>query len=101
MRTINKMLAVAAIVVAATVGANAQNNSDKSTKLNANYKHQFPTSKGNKFSDSFKNDNMEDVSVRNYKKQPKYKKTENSAFKNNFTNVQKVNTVNSKHPYGL
>lgn len=100
MKTISKVLAVAAIVVAATVSVNAQTG-DKNTKLNANYKHQFPTSKGTTFKDSFKNDNVEDVSNRNYKKQSRYAKTEIPAYKSNFTNVEKVSTVNSKHPYGL
>jgi len=99
MKSVKNMFAIAVIVAAATIGANAQN--DNSTKLNGNYKHNYPTSKGNTFKASFKNDNMEDVSVRNYKKAAKYVKTDRSALKYNFDNIQKVSTVNSKHPYGL
>ena len=79
----------------------AQGQSNNGTMVpNGNYKHQIPSSKGNTFKDSFKNDHMIDLSAGNYK-QPKYKKRKETPFKDNFTNIQKTSTVSSKHPYGL
>jgi hypothetical protein len=100
MKTFSKVLTVAIIVMASTFAVNAQNSDDNNNmNVNANYKHQVPVGKG-KFNDSFKNDNMVDMSSHNYK-QPKYKKEKKTAFKDNFNNIQKASTVNSKHPYGL
>lgn len=99
MKKVTRVLFAAAIVVATTMSIQAQNPNNLDP--NANYKHQFPTSKGNKFKDSFTNIKQEDPSVRNYKMQPKYRKTENGSFAANFKNIQKTSTVNSKHPYGL
>lgn len=97
MKIINKVLAVAIVVVASSYSAQGQSNT---TAPNGNYKHQIPSSKGHKFKDSFRNDNVIDLSSDNYK-QPKYKKVKETPFKNNFSAVQKTSTVNSKHPYGL
>jgi hypothetical protein len=101
MKTFSEVLTIAIIVMASTFAASAQNSGDNNNmNVNANYKHQVPVSKGNKLKDSFKNDQMVDMSGHNYK-QPKYKKEKKTAFKDNFSNVQKASTVNSKHPYGL
>lgn len=100
MKTVSKMLAIVAIVATSTMGLQAQ-SSDNNMNVNANYKHQFPTSKGNKFKDSFKNDAAEDVSVHNYKQQAGNKKKRSSVVLSNFSTTSKTTTVNSKHPYGL
>ncbi len=98
MKKITQLLTVATLVVASSLTLMAQG---PNMGVNGNYKHQYPTSKGNKFKDSFKNESKEDVSVRNYKIQSRYKKTENNAFSNNFSAIKKQSTVDSKHPYGL
>ncbi|HSZ24260.1 MAG TPA: hypothetical protein VK766_01005 [Cytophagaceae bacterium] len=102
MKTFSKVLVGAMMVIASTFAAKAQNSDDKNNmNLNANYKHQVPVSEGTKFKDSFQNDKMIDLTADNYK-QPKYKKvTKKRVFKDNFNNIAKTNTVNSKHPYGL
>jgi hypothetical protein len=98
MKTFNKVLSAAAIVIATTFGVNAQ--SSNNTDPNANYKHQIPVSKGNKFKDSFDNSKAEDASVHNYKQQQP--KRNNRVAKNqNFATSNKQSTANSKHPYGL
>ena len=98
MKNIHKFLAAMILMIVAAYVAQGQSNN--SMNPNGNYKHQIPSSKGTTFKDSFKNDNMIDLSSDNYK-QPKYKKAKETPFKDNFTNVQKASTVNSKHPYGL
>ena len=100
MKTFSKVLIASIIVMASAFAASAQSSDNNNMNVNANYKHQVPVSEGNKFEDSFKNDNMVDMSSHNYK-QPKYKKEKKTAFKDNFGNIQKASTVNSKHPYGL
>jgi hypothetical protein len=100
MKTFSKVLTIAITVMASAFAVSAQNSGDNNNmNVNANYKHQVPAGEG-KFNDSFKNDNMVDMSGHNYK-QPKYKKEKKTAFKDNFSPIQKASTVNSKHPYGL
>ena len=98
MKKITQLLTVAAILAASSLTVMAQS---PNMGVNGNYKHQYPTSKGTKFKDNLKNNSTEDVTVRNYKIQSRYKKTETNAFSNNFTSIKKQSTVNSKHPYGL
>ncbi len=72
--------------------------SNQNMALNGNYKHNHPSSPGNKFKDSFTKPEKETVE-RNYKQQNQKKRT--VQFKDHFSKPEKVNRKSYKHPQGL
>ncbi len=79
---------------------NGKRNSTSNRNMapNGNYKHQMPTSEGNKFKDSFTKAEKESIN-RNYKQQNQEKR--NVKFKDHFGKPEKTNRRSYKHPQGL
>lgn len=99
MKNIAKSLVAAVGVLAmVTVNVFADGGKGNVTTVNGNYKHQMPVSAGHKFSNNFGKPEKESFN-RNYKQQNQEKRNVN--FKEHFAKSPKVNTANSKHPYGL
>lgn len=75
----------------------SQATTNKNMTPNGNYKHNMPSSPGNKFKDSFTKPEQENIH-RNYKQQNQEKR--NVKFKDHFTKPEKTRG-SYKHPYGL
>ena len=98
-------LVCAMILTAGTVFASSVQDGEKNKKTqsntnmapNGNYKHNMPSSPGNKFKDSFTKPEEETFN-RNYKQQNQEKR--NVKFKDHFTKPEKTKG-SYKHPYGL
>jgi hypothetical protein len=102
MKVIRLAVLVSAIAIC-SIDLKAQSTVDKSNHIepNENYKDQIPVSKGNKFKDSFKNNQTEDLSAGNYKQQQPRKPSKIKKRQNFNTTKRTNNNSSSKHPYGL
>ena len=103
MKTFKKIIFTCLLFIGSLFAAKAQSHPDPNhIDPNSSYKDQIPYSKSNRFKDSFKNEQAEDVSARNYKQQQrKTSKGKKVAVKQNFDKRDKPDSANSKHPYGL
>jgi hypothetical protein len=97
---ISAMILLTGTVMAGSMddgGKTKKSQSNQNMAPNGNYKHNMPSSPGNKFKDSFTKPEKETIN-RNYKQQNQEKR--NVKFKDNFTKPQKTKG-SYKHPHGL
>jgi hypothetical protein len=97
MKNLAKSLVAAVGILAISItGSVAQDGNV--TNVNGNYKHQMPVSTEHTFASNFTKPEKESLN-RNYKQQNQEKR--NVKFKEHFTKPAKIDSRNSKHPYGL